>query len=157
MDRLPMTANGFGRIKEELRRLKTVERPTVIKALEAAREMGDIAENAEYHAAKEKQSFIEGRIQQINARFANLEVVNPAEFTSESIAFGATVTIENLDTEETSQYQIVGPDEANIEVNRISFQSPVARALIGGKVGDVVTLDIPKGKVQVEITEVLYQ
>ena len=135
----------------------TVERPGIQRAIAEAREHGDLKENAEYHAAKEKQSFIEGRIQEINARFANLQVVNPAEFQSDSIAFGATVTIENLDTEETSRYQIVGPDEANIETNRISFQSPVARALMGSKVGDVVTLDIPKGKVEVEVTEVLYR
>jgi transcription elongation factor GreA len=156
-ERIPITKEGLEKLKADLHQLLSVERPSIQKAIAEAREHGDLKENAEYHAAKEKQSFIEGRIQQINGRFANLEVVNPAEFTSESIAFGATVTIENLDTEETSQYQIVGPDEANIEVNRISFQSPVARALIGGKVGDVVTLDIPKGKIQVEITEVLYQ
>lgn len=155
-ERIPITKGGLVKLKAELQHLMSVERPGIKKAIAEAREHGDLKENAEYHAAKEKQSFIEGRIQEINGRFANLQVVEPAEFKSESIAFGATVTIENLDTEETFRYQIVGPDEANMEENRISFQSPVARALIGGKVGDVVTLDIPKGKTEVEITEVLY-
>lgn len=156
-DRIPITKAGLEKLKAEHKHLLGVERPSIQKAIAEAREHGDLRENAEYHAAKDKQSFIEGRIQEINARFANLQVVNPAELKTDSIAFGATVTIENLDTEETSRYQIVGPDEANLEENRISFQSPVARALIGSKVGDVVTLNVPKGKIEVEITEVLYQ
>ena len=156
-ERIPITKQGLEKLKAELQHLMRVERPGIQKAIAEAREHGDLRENAEFHAAKEKQSFIEGRIQAINARFANLQVVDPAEYKSDSIAFGATVTIENLDTEETSRYQIVGPDEANMEENRISFQSPVARALIGGKVGDVLTLNVPKGKVEVEITDVRYQ
>ena len=156
-ERIPITKEGLVKLKAELQHLMSVERPNIKRAISEAREHGDLRENAEFHAAKEKQSFIEGRIQEINAKFANLQVVDPSEFRSESIAFGATVTIENLDTEETSRYQIVGPDEANMEVNRISFQSPVAKALIGSKVGDIVVLDVPKGKIEVEITEVLYQ
>lgn len=156
-ERIPITKEGLDKLKAELKHLLRVERPSIQKAIAEAREHGDLRENAEFHAAKEKQSFIEGRIQEINGRFANLQVIDPADHKSDSIAFGATVTIENLDTEETSRYQIVGPDEANTDENRISFQSPVGKALIGSKVGDVVTLNVPKGKIEVEITEVLYQ
>jgi transcription elongation factor GreA len=145
------------KIKSELQQLMTVERPGIQKAIAEARAHGDLRENAEFHAAKERQSFIEGRIQEINGRMAYLYVVDPTDSKSDSIAFGATVTIENLDTEESYRYQIVGPDEADMQANRISFQSPIAKALIGGKVGDVVTVLIPKGKIEVEITEVLYR
>ncbi len=156
-DRVPITKQGLEKLKAELQHLMRVERPGIQKAISEAREHGDLRENAEFHAAKEKQSFIEGRIQEINGRLANLQVVDPAEFNSDQIAFGATVTIENLESEETFQYQIVGPDEADTEVNRISFQSPIARALIGSRVGDVVTVDIPRGRIEVEITEVRYR
>ena len=122
-----------------------------------AREHGDLKENAEYPAAREKQSFVEGRIQEINARLANFQVVDPKNNQGEQIAFGATVTIENLESEEILQYQIVGPDEADLQMSRISFLSPIAKALIGKKVGDVVSVNIPKGKIEVEITDVLYR
>ncbi len=134
----------------------TVERPNIQKAIAEAREHGDLRENAEFHAAKEKQSFIEGRIQEINGRMASFQVVNPADNRTGSIAFGATVTIEDLDTEEIHRYQIVGPDEADMERKRISFQSPIARALIGNRAGDVVVVQVPRGKMEVEITEVVY-
>lgn len=156
-DRVPITKKGLEKLKEELHQLLTVERPGIQKAIAEAREHGDLRENAEFHAAKEKQGFIEGRIQDINAKFANLQVVEPEANRSDQVAFGATVTIENLDTEETFRYQIVGPDEADIRENRISFQSPVAQALIGKREGDVVKVSIPKGQMEVEITEVLYR
>ena len=156
-ERIPITRQGLERLKSELQKLLSVERPNIKKAIAEAREHGDLRENAEFHAAKEKQSFIEGRIQEINARFANLQVVEPADNKSGNIAFGATVTIENVDTEEVYRYQIVGPDEADTQENKISFLSPVAKALIGFKVGDVVTVIIPKGRMEVEVTEVLYQ
>ncbi len=156
-DRIPITKQGLEQLKSELHQLMSVGRPNIKKAIAEAREHGDLKENAEYHAAKEKQSFIEGRIQEINARFANLQVVEPADNKSENIAFGATVTIENVDTEEVHRYQIVGPDEADTQKNRISYLSPIAKALIGSKAGDVVTVNIPKGKIEVEVTEVLYQ
>ncbi len=156
-DRVPITKKGLEKLKEELHRLLTVERPGIQKAIAEAREHGDLRENAEFHAAKEKQGFIEGRIQDINAKFARLQVVEPEANRSDQVAFGATVTIENLDTEETFRYQIVGPDEADIRENRISFQSPVAQALIGKREGDVVKVSVPKGQMEVEITEVLYR
>ena len=140
----------------ELETLLTKDRPAIQKAISEAREHGDLKENAEYHAAKEKQSFIEGRIQQINGRLPQYQVVEPASMKSDLIAFGATVTMENLDTEEMLTYQIVGPDEADLSVNRISFKTPIASALIGKKAGDVVKVIIPKGTMEVEITAVVY-
>jgi len=156
-DRIPITRQGLEKLKSELHELMTVERPNIQRAISEAREHGDLKENAEYHAAKEKQSFIEGRIQEINGKMPNFQVVEPGNNKSDSITFGATITIENLDTEEVMKYQIVGPDESNLEENKISFQSPIARALIGKKVGDVVEITIPKGKIEIEVTEVLYQ
>ncbi len=156
-DRIPITRQGLEKIKEELKTLMAVERPRIQKAISEAREHGDLRENAEFHAAKEKQSFIEGRIQEINGRMPHYHVVDPAASRSESIQFGATVTIENLDTEESYSYQIVGPDEADLQKYRISFKSPIASALIGKKLGDVVTVEIPRGKIEVEITDVSYR
>jgi transcription elongation factor GreA len=155
-DRIPITPAGLGKLKAELQHLTAVERPAIQKAIAEAREHGDLRENAEYHAAKERQSFIEGRIQEINGRMPRLEVVNPADQESEHIVFGATVTLENLDSGETLRYQIVGPDEADLKVQRISFQTPIAQALIGKTVGDVVTIHIPRGQIEVEITGVEY-
>ena len=140
----------------ELHQLLSVQRPEIKKAIAEAREHGDLRENAEYHAAKERQGFIEGRIQEINAKMALFQVVDPTANKTQNIVFGATVTIENLDTEETYSYQIVGPDEADMEQNRISFQSPIAKALIGSKVGDVVRVVVPKGNIEVEVTAVSY-
>lgn len=156
-ERIPITKDGLERLKAELQHLLTVKRPSIQKAIAEAREHGDLKENAEYHAAKEKQSFIEGRIQEINGRMPSFQVVNPAENKKDSVAFGATVTIEDLDTEEIHRYQIVGPDEADLEQKRISFLSPIARALIGARAGDVVVVQAPRGKMEVEITEVVYE
>ena len=154
---IPITKSGLENLKAELKRLMTVERPAVQKALAEARAHGDLSENAEYSAAKERQSFIEGRIQQLNAKLPKLQVIDPAQSTVPHVAFGATVTIENIDTEEVSTYQIVGPDEADLQANRISFQSPIAKALIGKMPGDVVKIAIPRGTIEVEIRDVNYR
>jgi transcription elongation factor GreA len=156
-DLTPITPSGFEALKAELKRLMSVERPAVQKALAEARAQGDLSENAEYSAAKERQSFIEGRIQQLNAKLGSVQVVDPARTNAPHVAFGATVTIENVDTEEVSTYQIVGPDEADIQANRISFQSPIAKALIGRLPGDVIRISVPKGTIEVEIREIAYR
>jgi transcription elongation factor GreA len=155
--RIPITRRGFESLKAELHNLMSKERPAIQKAIAEARAHGDLRENAEYHAAKEKQSFIEGRIQEINGRMANLQVVDPAQSRSDLIAFGATVTVAFTETDETLQYQIVGPDEADIKANRISYLSPIAKALIGKRSGDVVTVHVPKGQVEVEISSIRYE
>lgn len=155
-DRIPITRPGLDKLKAELQHLTAVERPGIQKAIAEAREHGDLRENAEYHAAKERQGFIEGRIQELNARLPLLHVVDPAKQDTDQIVFGAKVTLENLDSGETLRYQIVGPDEADLKENRISFQTPIARALIGKSVGDVVTVIIPRGQIEVEITDVEY-
>jgi transcription elongation factor GreA len=154
---IPITKTGLENLRAELKRLMTVERPSVQKALAEARAHGDLSENAEYSAAKERQGFIEGRIQQLHAKLAKLQVIDPAQNSVEHIAFGATVTIENIDTEEIWTYQIVGPDEADLQSNRISFQSPIARALIGKVAGDVVKIAIPRGTIEVEVKNVTYR
>jgi transcription elongation factor GreA len=155
-ERIPITKGGLDKLKAELQHLTAVERPAIQKAIAEAREHGDLRENAEYHAAKERQGFIEGRIQEINARMPRLQVVDPSKHDPETIVFGARVTLENLDTGETLRYQIVGPDEADLKANRISFQTPIARALIGKAVGDVVKVQIPRGQIEVEITGIEY-
>ncbi|HKI98230.1 MAG TPA: transcription elongation factor GreA [bacterium] len=155
-DRIPITQPGLDKIKAELQHLTAVERPAIQKAIAEAREHGDLRENAEYHAAKERQGFIEGRIQELNARLPRLQVVDPTTNNTDTIVFGAKVTLENLDTGETLRYQIVGPDEADLKAHRISFLTPIAKALIGKAVGDVVTVQIPRGQIEVEITDVEY-
>ena len=156
MDRIPITKSGLDKLKAELQHLTAVERPAIQKAIAEARAHGDLRENAEYHAAKERQSFIEGRIQEINGRLPRLHVVDTTRSATDLIAFGARVTMENLDTGDTLHYQIVGPDEANLKENRISFLTPIAKALIGKAMGDVVKVQIPKGQIEVEITGVEY-
>ena len=155
--KIPITKQGLESLKSELQQLMSKERPSIQKAIAEARAHGDLRENAEYHAAKERQSFIEGRIQEINARMANLHVVDPSTNRTDVVAFGATVTLSYVDTEQALCYQIVGPDEADIKANRISYLSPIARALIGKRPGDVVKVQIPKGLIEVEIGEVAYR
>lgn len=155
--KIPITKVGLEQLKSELQQLVSKERPSIKKAIAEARAHGDLKENAEYHAAKEKQSFIEGRIQEINARMSNLQVVDPSQNRTDVVAFGATVTMSYVDTEQALCYQIVGPDEADIKANRISYLSPIARALIGKRSGDVVKVQIPKGLIEVEISEVAYR
>ncbi len=155
-ERIPITKAGLGKVKAELDDLVGVQRPAIQRAIGEAREHGDLRENAEYHAAKERQSFIEGRIQEINARLPRYHVVDPSTQNGDKVMFGAMVTLENLETGEVLAYRIVGPDEADIKESRISYQSPIARALIGREPGDVVTVQIPRGQIEVEITDVSF-
>ncbi len=151
-----ITLKGKKLLEQELKKLIEVERPSVIKAIAEARAHGDLSENAEYAAAKEKQSFVEGRISQISSRIASCEVIDPSTIKSDKVMFGATVTVLNLDTDERSKYQIVGQDEANAENGSISLLSPISRALIGKKVGDITTVKIPKGEAEYEILQIEY-
>ncbi|UXD89436.1 transcription elongation factor GreA [Thalassolituus hydrocarboniclasticus] len=150
-----MTVEGEASLREELQRLKTVDRPRVIAAIAEAREHGDLKENAEYHAAREQQGFIEGRIQDIEGKLSNAQVIDIKTIPhTGKVLFGTTVRIINVDTDAEVEYRIVGEDEADIKANRISISSPIARALIGKEEGDVVTVQIPSGTVEYEIDEV---
>lgn len=155
-DRLPITAAGKQALEDELRILKNVDRPTVIAAIAEARSHGDLSENADYAAAKEKQAFIEGRIQELNDKIARAEVIDPATIKSDKVVFGATVTIEN-DDGDSFTYQIVGEPEANIEKGKLSLSAPLARALLGKEVGDDVQVQSPKGKVAYTVIELVYK
>lgn len=153
----PVTVEGKRMLEEELKRLLTVERPSVIQAIEEARAHGDLKENAEYAAAKEKQGFIEGRIQHINAVVAGAQVIDPTTLNYPHVVFGATVELEDVDAGQEVTYQIVGVDEADIQKNKISVNSPIARALIGKKKGDEVKVVTPKGGISYEIRGVSYR
>ena len=150
----PMTPRGYDSLKSELKQLTTKDRPAVISAISSAREHGDLKENAEYHAAKEQQSFIEGRIQELNERLALANVIDITKLSGDKVVFGATVSFVNVDTDEESSYQIVGADESDLSQKKISISSPIARALIGKSIGDTLTIPIPKGKIEIEITDV---
>ena len=149
--KVPMTASGFARLDEELKHLRSVERPAVIKAIAEAREHGDLSENAEYHAARERQSFIEGRVAELEDKISRAEVIDPAKLSGDTVKFGATVTVVDEDTEEEATYQLVGEDEADVKQGRIAITSPIARAIIGKSVGDSVEVDTPRGAKQYEI------
>jgi len=154
-EREPMTVTGYNALKDELKRLKTVERPKVSKEIEEARAHGDLSENAEYHAAKEKQSFIEGRVKEIESKLALADVIDPSSLSGEKVVFGATVTVLDLDSDEESKYQIVGLEEADLKSGKISVTSPMARALIGRAVGDSTIVRLPKkGDKELEILDV---
>ncbi len=155
-DKVPMTVHGKRLLEEELRHLLSVERPSVVKAIEVARENGDLSENADYSAAKERQSFIEGRIQEINAKIAMAQVIDPKTIKTEKVVFGAQVKLLDVEKDENVAYQIVGVDEADAKAGKISITSPIARALIGKSVGDEVVVNAPKGKFAYEIVEVSY-
>lgn len=148
---LPITVRGKHHLEAELKKLMLEERPAVIRAIEEARAQGDISENAEYEAAKERQSMIEGRIAEVQGKLAGAEVIDPASIKSDRIVFGATVDITDTETDESFTYQIVGVDEADVKQKKISIISPLARAMIGKKVGDVVTVQSPKGDKEYEI------
>lgn len=150
-DTLPITLRGKQMLESELKKLILEERPNVIKAIAEARAHGDISENAEYDAAKERQAMIEGRIGEIQGKLAGVEAVDPGTIKSDRIVFGATVEIQDTDSDENITYQIVGVDEANVKKGMISIISPIARALIGKKVGDLVTVQSPKGDKEYEI------
>ena len=154
MEKLPITKSGEQMLTEKLRQLKTKDRLEISQAIAEARAHGDLKENAEYHAAKEQQGFIEGRIQELKAKLALANVIDIAKLSGEKIVFGATVTFVDVDTNEERIYQLVGDDESDIEQNKISISSPIARALIGKSVGDILIIPIPKGKIEVEILEV---
>ncbi|WP_296981504.1 MULTISPECIES: transcription elongation factor GreA [unclassified Thalassolituus] len=155
MQKFPMTVEGEAALRSELQQLKSTDRPRVIAAIAEAREHGDLKENAEYHAAREQQGFIEGRIQEIEGKLSNAQVIDIKTIPhTGKVLFGTTVRIINVDTEEEVQYKIVGDDEASIKNNRISVSSPIARALIGKEEGDVVAVKIPSGMVEYEIDEV---
>ena len=158
MKRTPVTSNGFDRLKEELRSLKSSDRPAVIQAIAEARAHGDLSENAEYDAAKEKQSMLEGRIQDLENKISTAEIINPRELHRDGrVVFGVLVTFVDLDTDEEFKYQIVGEDEANIREGKISYNSPIARALIGKAEQDTTEFDIPSGKREVQILKVEYE
>lgn len=156
MQKYPMTPMGFDSLKEELSNLKNVERPEIIKAIQVAREMGDLSENAEYHSAREKQSFIEGKIYDLEVKLANAEVIDITKLTGDDVKFGATVTIVDLDADKNIKYRIVGIDEANIEKGLISFNSPIARGLISKREGDIVIINTPGGEKSFEIKQIEY-
>ncbi|MDA0910194.1 MAG: transcription elongation factor GreA [Proteobacteria bacterium] len=156
--RIPMTVAGEAALKAELQDLKNVQRPKVIAAISEAREHGDLKENAEYHAAREQQSFIEGRIQELEAKLGNAQVIDIANMNnSGKVIFGATVTLINIDSDEETTYQIVGEDEADIKCNKISLSSPLARGLIGKEEGDEANISTPSGVVDYEIVTVEYR
>lgn len=157
MDKIPMTRAGFEALEAELKTLKSSERPAVIAAIAEARAHGDLSENAEYHAARERQSFIEGRIQELESVISAVEIIDPATLRGEIVKFGARVLLVDEDTEEEVKWQIVGHYESKVEHGRISINSPIARALIGKSIGDSVEVHAPGGKKSYEIVEVLFE
>jgi len=152
-----MTADGYARLEEELRHLKAVERPAAIRAIADAREHGDISENAEYHAARDRQSFLEGRLAELEDKISRAEVIDVSKLSGRQVKFGATVTLVDEDTDEKSAYQIVGEDESDIKTRRLSITSPLARALIGKQVGETIEVSTPGGSKSYEIVKVQYK
>ncbi|MBF8271463.1 MAG: transcription elongation factor GreA [Magnetococcales bacterium] len=152
-----MTVRGAEKLREELKRLKSVERPRIVEAISVAREHGDLSENAEYHAAKEQQSFNEGRITELETRLAQAEVIDPTKIQSHKVVFGATVTVTDMEAGEEATYQIVGVDEANLDQGMISITSPMARGMIGKEEGDRIQVNAPGGIRRFEIVEIHYR
>lgn len=157
MSTIPMTINGKRRLEEELKNLKSVERPKVIQEIATARAHGDLSENAEYDAAKEKQSFIEGRIAEIDDKLSRAQVVDISQIKTDKIVFGATVELKEEASGETKTYRIVGVDEADVKQGMLSIESPVVRQLLNKTAGDQVTIKVPKGEVDYEILDVRYE
>lgn len=156
-DKVPMTVQGKKLLEEELKHLTTVERPAIVKAIEVARGHGDLSENADYSAAKERQGFIEGRIQDINGKLARAQVIDPSSIRSDKVVFGAKVILEDQESSKQVSYQIVGVDEADIKNGKIGITSPIARALIGKSQGDEVVVHAPKGQIRYDIIRVYYE
>src|SRR5208282_5066794 len=156
MAKLPMTAEGYGRLQEELKRLKSTDRPVIIRSISEAREHGDIAENAEYAAARERQGFVEGRVLELEDKIARAEVIDVSKLSGKTVKFGATVTLADEETDEEAAYQIVGEDEADISKGRLSVTSPLARALIGKSIGDTVEVSTPRGARSYEVMKVKF-
>jgi transcription elongation factor GreA len=157
MAKVPMTAAGFDRLQEELKRLKTIDRPAIIRAIAEARDHGDLSENAEYHAARERQGFIEGRVLELEDKIARAEVIDVSKLSGKVVKFGATVTLEDEESEEKVSYQIVGEDEADIAQRRLSVTSPLARALIGKTIGESVEVSTPRGARSYEVVKVAFR
>ena len=155
MDRIPVTRQGFEALKKELENLKKIERPQNIKAIEEARAHGDLSENAEYAAAKDRQGFIEGRINDLEYKLASVDIIATDKLPKDRAVFGSKVVLENVETGEDVVYQLVGPDESDIENGRISISSPLGKALIGRKPGDELSLQVPGGKRSYELVEIL--
>lgn len=157
MKKEPMTPEGHKKLKDELDNLKKVERPQNVKAIAEARAHGDLSENAEYHAAKERQSFIEGRIQELQSKIARAHVIDPSTISQDKIAFGATVKVMDVDTDEEKLFKIVGPDEADIKAGKLSIHSPMARSLIGKEEGDTVVVNAPARTIEYDILEIRFE
>jgi transcription elongation factor GreA len=157
MTKIPMTATGFIRLQEELKRLKTIDRPAIIRAIAEARDHGDLSENAEYLAARDRQSFIEGRVLELEDKIARAEVIDVSKLSGKIVKFGATVTLEDEESEEKVVYQIVGEDEADISQRRLSVTSPLARALIGKGIGESVEVTTPRGARSYEVVKVAFR
>lgn len=157
MEKVPMTQGGYERLQEELKNLKTVERPAIIQAIASAREHGDLSENAEYHAARERQSFTEGRINELEDKISRAQVIDVSKLDGDTVKFGATVTVADEETDEESTYQIVGELEADIASGLLSVSSPMARAIIGKAVGDSVEVSTPRGVKDYEIVKIDYR
>jgi transcription elongation factor GreA len=158
MSKVPLTVAGAEKLRDELHRLKTIERPSVIAAIAEARSHGDLSENAEYDAAKERQGFVEGRIQEVEGKLSNAQIIDPAALDADGrCVFAATVDLEDQDTGNRVTYQIVGEDEADIKLGKISYNSPMARALIGRYAGDIAQVQAPGGLREYEIIDVRYE
>lgn len=157
MERVPMTADGYQRLEVELKKLKSEERPAVIKAISEAREHGDLSENAEYHAARERQSFIEGRVRELEDKISRAQVIDVSKLSGETVKFGATVTLADEETDQEATYQIVGVDESDIGQGLLSVTAPLARAVMNKAVGESVTVDTPGGSRDYEIVAVEYR
>ena len=154
MDKIPITRTGFEKLKKDLKHLKNVEVPQNVRDIEEARAHGDISENAEYEAAKERQAFIQGKIQEINNNLAGAIIIDTEDLTDERVVFGTTVTIEDLTTEEVTKYHLVGPFESDINENKISVTSPIGKALIGKEIGDEVRFSTPGGVREIEVVDI---
>jgi len=158
MNQIPMTEHGAQLLRDELKRLKMIERPRIVEAIADAREHGDLKENAEYHAAREQQGFCEGRIQEIESKLSNAQIIDVTKVPNNGkVIFGSTVTIYNTKTDEEVTYKIVGDDEADIKSNLISVNSPISRALIGKEIDEVATVTTPNGEVEYEVVAVVYK
>ena len=156
-ERVPMTRQGYDKLEADLRELKTVDRPQIVKEIEVARAHGDISENAEFHAAKERQSHIEGRIRALEDKLARAQVIDPSGPAPESVRFGVTVVLLDAETEEEVTYTLVGEDESDIAKGLLSISSPIARALLGKTVDDVVRVEVPKGTREFEVREIRFE
>ncbi len=157
MQKIPITPSGHKKLKEELEKLLKVERPQNIRAIAEARSHGDLSENAEYHAAKERQSFIEGRIQELQAKIAGANIIDPSKINQDKIAFGAKVKLSDTETAEEKVFSLVGPDEADVKAGKISITSPVGKSLIGKSIGDIVIVRAPAKTVEYEILEMDFE